>query len=354
MRAPARTPPSLSPAPLDVAWQAPVLIWIVIAGEGVAAILAFAQPAPTDRWVYFGLASLAVQWTLLLTLGTLYMLRPLLARARPLHVACLAMVALLLSSWMVYLAAATLPGALWSASTRMPEDALLRVTGITVCVGLLGLAAFYNHWRVRQLAIRAKQSELESLQARIRPHFLFNTLNTGAALVRQRPGEAERVLLDLADLFRAALAGPRNIALGEELALARRYLEIERLRFGDRLDVQWQVPADLPDVQVPALSVQPLVENAIRHGIEPSPAGGDVRIGIELHGRWLQVAISNSIPGMPVPSTRGHHVGLNSVRARIQAMTGGQGRIETRTDQGRHVATLLLPLPAVAGQATTR
>src|SRR5690606_40337555 len=94
---------------------------------------------------------------------------------------------------------------------------------------------FYNHWRATQLALQAKQSQLEALQARIRPHFLFNTLNTGVALVRQRPGEAERLLLDLADLFRAALAGPPTVPLEDELALARRYVESEQLRLGPRL-----------------------------------------------------------------------------------------------------------------------
>lgn len=340
-------------------WQASVLIWIVIAGQGVAAILTFAQPDPVDRWVYFGLASLAVQWTLLLTLGGLYVLRSLLAAARPLHVACLALVLLLLSSWLVYAATVALPGALWSAAgTPVPKDAFLRVTGITLCVGLLGLAAFYNHWRARQLAVRATQSELEALQARIRPHFLFNTLNTGAALVRQRPGEAERVLLDLADLFRAALSGPRTIDLGEELALARRYLEIESLRFGDRLHVEWKLPAELPAVQVPTLSVQPLVENAIRHGVEPATGGGEVGIEIEPRGAWIRIAISNTVPPQPSSSTRGHQVGLSSVRARIHALTGGRGRVETAVADGRHTTTLMLPLPpAPAGprpQATTR
>src|SRR5690606_11628475 len=106
-------------------------------------------------------------------------------------------------------------------------------------------------------AVRAKQAELEALQARIRPHFLFNTLNTGAALVHARPGEAERLLLGLSDLFRAALAGPGELPLEDELGLARRYLEIEALRFGPRLQVNWQLPAPLPEVWVPTLSIQP-------------------------------------------------------------------------------------------------
>jgi len=333
-----------SPAPLDVVWQAPALIWVVIAGEGVAAMLAIAQPAPVERWVYFGLASLAIQWTLLLTLGCLYLMRRPLATARPLSIACLALAMLLISSWLVYLVTTILPGALWSTGTTASDRLFLQVTGIALCVGLLGLAAFYNHWRATQLAVRAKQSELEALQARIQPHFLFNTLNTGIALVHQRPGEAERLLLDLSDLFRAALAGPREIALAEELALARRYLEIEGLRFGPRLQVRWQIPDELPEITVPALSVQPLVENAIRHGVEPSASGGAIDISIGRQGRMLRIAVGNDLPATPARATNGHRVGLSSVRARILAMTGGLGRVETLEADGRYTAIIHLPL----------
>ncbi len=114
----------------------------------------------------------------------------------------------------IFLLAWWLMRGLFSDAATDWQGMFLRYTAIAITVGLLGLAAFQNHWRTRQLAVRAKQSELEALQARIRPHFLFNTLNTGAALVHQRPGETERLLLDLADLFRAALAGPREIPSG--------------------------------------------------------------------------------------------------------------------------------------------
>src|SRR3546814_19297226 len=120
--------------------------------------------------------------------------------------------------------------------------------------------------------------------ARVRPHFLFNTLNSGIALVRQRPEQAEELLLGLSDLFRAALARPHDVALGEELALVRRYLEIEAVRFGPRLRVAWRLPEPLPEVAVPALSVQALVENAVRHGIELSPEGGGIAIGVGAGG----------------------------------------------------------------------
>jgi two-component system sensor histidine kinase AlgZ len=223
------------------------------------------------------------------------------------------------------------------------ESLFLRLTGICLTVGLLGVAAFQNYWRGKLHAVRAKQSELLALQARIRPHFLFNTLNTGAALVHRKPEEVERLLLDLADLFRAALAGPRDISLEDELALARRYLEIEQLRFGERLQIDWQLPREIPDVTVPALSIQPLVENAIRHGIERRPEGGQIEIAVTTTAETVIVRIIN--PVAPSGSTnRGHHVGLNASQVRIEALTGGRGSVITQQEGKRFIATVRLPV----------
>lgn len=337
-------PESRTATPLDALWQAPVIIWTMLAGESLAAVLALAPGVAVDRWVYFGLASFLVQWVLLLTLGCLYLLRRPLSKVRPQRVAYVALGLLVAATWGVFLLAWLLIGDLFNATPENWSGLFLRHTAIAITVGLLGLAVFQNHWRTRQLAVRAKQSELEALQARIRPHFLFNTLNTGAALVHQRPGEAERLLLDLADLFRAALAGPREITLSEELALARRYLEIECLRFGDRLQVEWRLPEPLPNASVPALSIQPLVENAIRHGVEPSATGGEVCIEVGQTGNAATIVISNALPAAPVRPTTGHQVGLTSVRARVQAMTQGLGSVETRIADGRYIATVQVPL----------
>ncbi|QNN79764.1 histidine kinase [Pseudoxanthomonas mexicana] len=330
--------------PLDALWQPSVILWAIMAGEGLALLLTIAPGATEDHWSYFGLASLCIQWVLLLSLGTLYALRHPLSRVRPLLIACLAIALLAVFTWGALGAAWLLLGNDWGMSTGAWRATLLSCTGIAVTVGLLGLAAFHNHWRARQLAVRAKQAELEALQARIRPHFLFNTLNTGAALVHQRPEETERLLLDLSDLFRAALAGPREITLADELALVRRYLEIEGLRFGDRLRVEWQVPVALPDLAVPALSIQPLVENAIRHGVEPVATGGDVHLQVATNGDWLEVTVANALPSAPVRPTTGHQVGLNAVRARIQAMTHGRGSVRTTTAEGRYTAVIRIPL----------
>lgn len=337
--------------PLDVVWQAPVILWTVIAGEAVAAIVALAPGRDGDDFAYFGLASLMVQWSSLTTLGLLWLGRRRMARMTPLRAAQHALMIFLLSAWAVGAVGWLLLHEAWDLPADQWHGLMLRITGIALAVGLLALAAFQNHWRARQAALRAKQAELEALEARIRPHFLFNTLNTGAALVHERPGEAERLLLDLADLFRAALGGPREILLADELALARRYLEIEALRFGARLVVHWDLPPVLPPVHVPALSIQPLVENAIRHGVEPAANGGRVDIAVDVDERRVRVVVRNDLPGAGAVPAPGHQVGLASARERIGALSGGRGQLETRVEDGRYVATITLP---AVGPTTAR
>jgi two-component system sensor histidine kinase AlgZ len=284
-----------------------------------------------------------VQWVALLTLGGLYLLRERLRDVKPQLVAYLALALLLLSSWSVLAVSDLLLGELWRTPASERMDVFLRVTGIVLVVGWLALAAFQNHWRVRQLAVRAKQAELAALQARVRPHFLFNTLNTGAALVHHRPDEAEHLLLDLADLFRAALSGPREIPLAEEIALIERYLEIESLRFRERLRVHWTRPQPMPNTLVPSLSLQPLVENAIKHGIERIPGGGDIDIRIDTDDQGVVIVISNPVPSEPARASSGHNVGLPASLAQIEAYTEGRGSVVASADDCRFVVTVTLP-----------
>lgn len=336
--------PAARLSPLDTLWQARTLVWMLLAGEAVAAVLAIAPGAGGDRLAYFGIASLTIQWISLMSLGLLYPLRHRLSGVSPPAMAWIGLGALLLSTWIVL-------GLAWLALRDLgliPQEAwpafALQVSAIALIVGLLGLAAFQAQWRARQLAVNAQQAKLEALQARIRPHFLFNTLNTGISLLHARPDTAERLLLDLSDLFRAALSRQDAVSLSEELSLARRYLEIEQLRLGERLRLAWHLPDVIPEARVPILSIQPLVENAIRHGVEPSTDGGDLRVDLETEAGQLIVSVTNSVPIAPVRPTTGHQVGLSSVRARIYAMTHGRGGVETRIVEGQHVATLRLPL----------
>ena len=335
--------PSSPIRPLDTLWLASSIIWVILAGEALAVVLALAPGVSGQRLIYFGIASFAVQWIAMTSLGLLYLARRRLASLRPVVVAQIALGVLLLSTWLVCGLAWLLLNDIWPTPQGGWLVFSMQLSAIALTVGLLGLAAFQNHWRTRQLAVRAKQSELEALQARIRPHFLFNTLNAGAALIHARPEEAERLLLDLADQFRAALAGPSELPLSEELALARRYLEIEKLRFGTRLRMHWQLPETLPGIEVPTLSIQPLVENAIRHGVEPSATGGEIGIAVTQQTGWVVITIDNAMPESSTLAAKGHQVGLSSVRARVEALTQGRGSVETTHAGGRYIAVIRLP-----------
>ena len=337
------TPPL--PTPLDVLWRPTALMAVVLAGEALALILALAPADNRDWLVRFGLSSLGIQWIALGTLCALYLARRWLARlpAQWIAWACLA---ILLAMTLLVSAAAWGVAGMTGGIEHGRAAFMARMLGLALVVGLLALLTFQNYWRARQLAVRTKQLELESLRARIRPHFLFNTLNTSAALVHARPDEAERVLLDLADLFRAALRGPERISLEKEIELTRRYLEIESLRFGPRLRVHWELPDPLPEADVPALSLQPLAENAIRHGIERLPGGGDVRISLDRSDGWIRVEVANDMPTDGSRAAEGHRIGLNSARERVRALSDGRGDVETRIDaQGRHIAVMRLPAP---------
>jgi two-component system, LytTR family, sensor histidine kinase AlgZ len=153
-------------------------------------------------------------------------------------------------------------------------------------------------WRAKGRIPADAAARLAELQARIRPHFLFNTLNTAVALVRHDPARAEAVLEDLADLFRHALAEPGHaVTLSEEVALARRYLDIEQVRFGDRLRVAWSLDPHAGGAKVPPLVLQPLVENAVKHGVEPSAQGAEVRISTERRKGTVVIKVANTVPG---------------------------------------------------------
>jgi two-component system sensor histidine kinase AlgZ len=193
-----------------------------------------------------------------------------------------------------------------------------------VGAGLAGLAMAAALWGWLDLRARIwhpanASARLAELQSRIRPHFLFNALNTALALVRVDPTRAEAVLEDLSQLFRVALAEPgASVSLEEELDLARRYLAIEEVRFGARLSVRWDVDPKVFPARVPPLVLQPLVENAVRHGIEPALQGGFVSLQAQRQLGQVTVLVSNSVGGGP--GSPGHGMALHNVRERLRLL----------------------------------
>ena len=228
-------------------------------------------------------------------------------------------------------------------------------TGLATVGSGAALSGAVFHWlrqRTRMRLPAGTQARLAELQSRIRPHFLFNALNSAIALVRVDPAQAEAVLEDLSELFRAALVGSgERVTLGEEVELAQRYLAIEQVRFGDRLNVRWKIDPLVENAWVPSLLLQPLVENAVKHGVEPSPTGGAIRIRAQArHGHAL-VTITNTVPeGRP---RKGHGMALHNVRDRLQLLHDLDMRFEAGPIEGGRFRVRLL-VPLVKGTETAR
>ena len=198
----------------------------------------------------------------------------------------------------------------------------LRVAAVALAgVALAGMLWAWLDLRSRIWHPANASARLAELQSRIRPHFLFNALNTALALVRADPERAEAVLEDLAQLFRVALAeAGASVALEEEIDLAKRYLAIEQVRFGARLQVRWQISEDarVAAARVPPLVLQPLVENAVRHGVEPAVGGGRVAVSASVQRGQVVVQVSNTVGSEP--GTPGHGMALHNVRERLRLL----------------------------------
>lgn len=289
-----------------------VLAGIIMGTQALAVVLALA-PDQGDRWVALGVWSLLLQWVSLGSTGLLYVLRRPLGR---LPLPALGVTALLILALTGLVTGGLVGQALAGDGDRVPS-LVWRLPCIALAVGAIGMLSLLNHWRARHYATQAKQAEIDALHARVRPHFLFNTLNAAASLVRARPAQAESALLDLADLFRAAISDRAVVPLERDIALGRQYLAIEALRFGDRLCVQWDLPDQIPEAWLPPLSLQPLLENAVHHGVERSAAPSTIRIAVSAVDGRVQVEVTNPLPDGIDPRPR-HGIGLEATRSRLR------------------------------------
>lgn len=198
-------------------------------------------------------------------------------------------------------------------------------------------------WRARARMPASTKAQLAELQARIRPHFLFNTLNSAIALVREEPALAEDLLENLSELFRHALADTKQaVTLRQELALAEHYLDIEQVRFGDRLRVEWSIDDASLGARLPPLILQPLVENAVKHGVEPSPSGATVRISTHRRGSIVVIKVTNTVPGGT--GKRGNGLALDNVRQRLALLHDVQGRFQSALVDGVFQVRLEIPV----------
>jgi two-component system sensor histidine kinase AlgZ len=198
-----------------------------------------------------------------------------------------------------------------------------------------------HEWR-RNIEMQAT-ARVHALQARIRPHFLFNSMNTIASLTRSNPAVAEQAVQDLADLFRANLSDKRDtITLEEECEVARTYQRIEELRLGSRLRVEWKIDSLPRQALVPGLMLQPLLENAIYHGIEPQPQGGTVTVTGELAGGLITIVVRNPV-GDHQNEREGNRLALANIRERLGLLYGERGLVKSGRFDAEYIVTLRFP-----------
>ena len=328
-------------SPFDVCHAGVVLRAMLFVHGIVGLAVAFASPGPTAWWRGFATASTVALPALLVWLSSACLAQRALARLP------------LAGQW----AAALVGGAAcglgaWSLwSMLQPAGAAEAAAHSALAVALSGaaMAGAIFHWLRQRAQLEqpaATAARLAELQSRIRPHFLFNTLNTAIALVRVDPSRAETVLEDLAALFRAALADgdPQATAtLGEEIDLARRYLAIEQLRFGERLVVHWELDPRADAARLPPLLLQPLVENAVKHGVEPAAGGGVLRVRTRARRGQAEVLVANSIAPRSA-STPGHGIALRNVQERLRLMHDVAADFRAGRDGEAYRVRIVVPL----------
>ncbi|MEZ5474018.1 MAG: histidine kinase [Steroidobacteraceae bacterium] len=225
-----------------------------------------------------------------------------------------------------------------------PWSFVARNVVIAIIVTALALRYFYvtHEWR-HNVELQA-QARVHALQARIRPHFLFNSMNTIAALTRTSPARAESAVQDLADLFRATLSEKRNtIALSEEIEVARTYQRMEALRLGNRLVVEWQIEALPLSAVVPGLVLQPLLENAIYHGIEPRPGGGKIHVLGEFAKGMITLVVRNPLPADNLTIREGNRLALANIRERLELMYDERATVKSGRFDDEYIVTLRFP-----------
>lgn len=257
--------------------------------------------------------------------------------------------------WGQRLACALVPGAitgliihyvLGGGNTMLTLTTLDAPEGI-ICAALFGIVLqHYFELRTRAFSPALAEARLQALQARIRPHFLFNSLNAVLSLIRTEPRRAETTLEDLADLFRILMRDARDITtLGNEIRIGMQYLSVEKVRLGERLQVEWNmddISGDtLQKATVPALLLQPLLENAIHYGVEPSPHRALIRIGVRRVRDRIEIAVTNPFHAGAIST--GNHMALNNIRERMALLYDVEGQLTTNVTDGLFKVYLSLP-----------
>ncbi|MBS7325306.1 MAG: histidine kinase [Thiopseudomonas sp.] len=328
------------------------LFSLVLLAELLVMVLVLAESAtPAFDWSRLALMSFFVQWVVLLTVTLLCLLRPWLIHLSSLYASLLACLLTVLVTL---------------ACTAASQHVQIQVQGF-ISAGQGGLALylknslislimsgmvvriFYLQSQARRRQRAELQARLQALQARIRPHFLFNSLNSIASLIQIAPDKAELALLVLSALFRAVLRQDNSLSTWQhELALAQQYLSLEQHRLGERLQLDWHIDGVPDTLPIPHLSLQPLLENAILHGIQPLSAGGTIVVQASVTQNTFSLRIDNPLPAA-APRHKGNGMALENIRLRLTALFGPAARLTCHSSDTLFSIQISYPFTAASG-----
>jgi two-component system, LytTR family, sensor histidine kinase AlgZ len=336
--------------------QAQSILFLVLVAELLVLVVVLASSSLLAfSWPRMGLTSLFVQWVVLTSATTLCNFRPLLMRMS-IPYATLAGYGIILSLTLVF----SIVGEwiIMPAETPWDHEQSGNVTrNVLVAAVMTGIAFryFFLQHQLRRQEQAELNSRIQALQSRIRPHFLFNSMNIIASLISVDPDTAEEVVEDLSLLFRASLnqSSDQPVPLAEELALCQKYVHIESLRLDERLTVTWDINVDTETIKIPLLTLQPLLENAIYHGIQPLAKGGVVEVVINKQDNKLVATISNPVPDEANTQGQGNRMALDNIRRRLEAIYGSGATIVSHKQTGIFTTTISYLL-VLAGKQTNR
>jgi len=327
--------------------------WVILNVAIIAEMLAFVITLVTRRLSLnllqdLLIISIFIQWIALASAAGLCYARKHLNRLPPLRALLMAYLLLLcvtfvvseLAIWVLWLAG--------EISTVRPDwygYFHIQNLSVSAIVNALALRYFLAKHRLKQRTLSEAQAKMEALQSRIRPHFVFNSLNIIASLTRSAPDKAETSIEDMADLFRMMLSQNETLVpVKNEIEVAKKYLGLESLRLDNRLKVDWEIGTFPRKAVMPVLTLQPLLENAIHHGIEPLPAGGTIGVRLWEENDNIHIRVVNPVPqkkSKRMETT--HNMSLENIQSRFQTHYGDAAKLQTGEENGQFVVNVVLP-----------
>jgi two-component system sensor histidine kinase AlgZ len=328
------------------------LLGIFVIAALSAVLMALLQGGIGDfDFLWLGKVSLFISWIALISALFLCRARPYLLHLELPQVALINYLLVLLAAALCAIAAEYWNSYSLNRIWRADPISILNTVLITAIPAGVILRLYYLQRRLHQQQSASLEARLQALQATIRPHFLFNSMNSLSTLIRIDADRAEKTVESLCDLFRYALKSSSSVTLQEEVEACKRYLEIEKLRLDERLEYNWDIKIELDNIHVPALILQPLIENAVFHGVQPARKGGALYIVIYRQSEWLTIDLINSLPDKTgegnalIAPTSGHQLALDNLRCRLDTYFNGNAELqETVFKNHYHTRILFKPL----------